>query len=71
MKAPTITNSPTLKCEVCGNDLEHYEKWANNDQGLIFCVHIDSWPEYFLDKDGFRHELCGPACAIKLRDSLK
>ena len=65
MKSKQPTNSPTLKCGACGASLKPYEKWVNDDQGRIFCVHVDAWPEYFLDQNDQRIELCGPVCGLK------
>lgn len=70
MKRPNPINPPRMQCHACDAELQAYEKWVNNDQGEIFCVHVDVWCEYFRDMaDGTRLEFCNPACVLTFLNS--
>lgn len=69
MKPKPPRNDPTLTCEVCGVRIPPSIKWANNDQGDCFPVHMDIWGEYYLDIQGHRHEFCSPTCVLIWRKS--
>lgn len=58
------TNNPTYICAACGAPAVPHAKWAANDEGLIFCVHVDEWPEYYWDQEGIRTEFCSAVCVL-------
>jgi len=72
MKNREPANVPRMICHSCGSGLKRSEKWMNNNQGQIFCVHIDVWPEYFWDQpDTTRLEFCNPKCVLDFIGSCK
>lgn len=70
MKKTPPGNLPTLMCVSCGKPAPALIKWASDDSGTCFPVHVDMWPEYYWDVADHRHEFCSAACVLKWRQSM-
>ena len=70
-KAKEPINFPTMICKECNIPVKGYEKWTHDDEGRLFLVGVDMWPEYFKDVLGYRIEFCSAKCGLQYTNNRK